>query len=83
MSILNSHNRDGNSESQLHMDCHDVHLVEGLRTVGTLSHAVGNTVFNAVVAECMAAGFECCVFEILSAYGAKCKSLAGSVSGHQ
>jgi hypothetical protein len=65
------------------MDCHNIHLVEGLRTVRALSHTVGNTVFNAVVAEGMTAGFECCVFEILSADGAKCKSLAGSVSGHQ
>ena len=55
------------SECPLHVGCHNVHLVEGLRAVGTLSHTVGDTVFHAVIAKKMAAGLEDGVLEVLSA----------------
>jgi hypothetical protein len=57
------------------MDCHDVRFVESFRTVWTLSHTVGNTVFNAVVAESMATRLDDNVLEVVSANGAKSKSL--------
>lgn len=57
------------------MGGHDVHFVERLRAVGAFSHAVGDTVLHTVVAEEMAASLEDRVFEVLSADGAKRKSL--------
>ena len=57
------------------MGCHYIHLVERLRAVGALSHAVGDTVFHAIVTEEMATGLEDGVLEVFSADGAKCKSL--------
>jgi hypothetical protein len=62
------------------MDCHDVRFVESFRTVWTLSHAVGNTIFNTVVAESMAARLDDNVLEVVSANGAKSKSLVTLVN---
>ena len=57
------------------MDCQDVRFVERLRTIRAFSHTIGNTVFNAIVAERMAARFDSGVLEVVSANGAKSKSL--------
>jgi hypothetical protein len=54
---------------------HNIHLVKRLGTVGAFSHAVTNTVFNAIVAEHMATCLQDCVFEVLPTDGAECKSL--------
>jgi hypothetical protein len=70
---------DGKAIDQSHMDCHDIRFVERLRTVRTLSHTVGNTIFNTVVAEGMAARLDSGVLEVVPANGAESKSLAGLV----
>jgi len=56
------------------MDCHDIRFIKSLRTIWTLPHTIGDTVFNAVVAERMAACLDSGVLEVLSANGAKSKS---------
>lgn len=57
------------------MDCQDVRLVERLQAIGALSHAVGNTILNTVVAEGVSASLERRVLEVVSATGAQSKSL--------
>lgn len=58
------------------MDRHDIRFVERLRTVRTFSHAVGNTIFDATIAESVATRFDSRVLEVVPANGAKSKSLA-------
>lgn len=57
------------------MSRHNVHLIEGLRAIGTLPHAICNAVLHAVIAEEMAAGLQNRILEVLATYSAKCKSL--------
>ncbi len=52
------------------MDCHDIRLVERFRTIGTLAHTVRNSVFNAVIADSMAARLDGDVLEVVPANGA-------------
>ena len=49
-----------------HMGSHDIQLIEGLGAIRTLPHAIGNTVFNTVVAEDVSACFQDSVLEILA-----------------
>jgi len=57
------------------MDCHDIRFIESLRTIRALPHTIGDTVFNAMVAERVAACLDSSVLEVLAANGAKSKSL--------
>ena len=52
------------------MNRHDIRLVKRLRTIRTLAHTVGNSVFHAVVAESMATRLDSDVFEVVPANGA-------------
>lgn len=62
------------------MGGHNIHLVKRLCAVRALSHAVGDSIFDAVVTEEVTAGLEDRVLEVLAADGAKCESLDRSVS---
>jgi hypothetical protein len=54
---------------------HDIHFVECLGAIRTFSHAIGDTVFHAVVAEQMAASLQDGILKVLSTDGAECESL--------
>jgi len=68
--IIQQSNCKAEVKEQSHMDLHDIGFVERLRAIGAFSHAVSETIVNAVVAESVAASLDCCVLEILSADGA-------------
>jgi len=53
---------------------HHIHLVEGLRAIGAFSHSIRDAIFNAMIAEHMAAGFQSSVFEVLATNSAKSES---------
>ena len=59
--------QDAKEES--HMSRHDIHLVKRFCAVRTFSHAVGDSIFHAVVAEEMAASLQDSVFEVCSTDG--------------
>jgi len=52
------------------MNRHDIRFVERFRTIWALAHTVGNSIFNTVVAEGMAARLNCDVLEVVPANGA-------------
>jgi len=57
------------TKAESHVSRHDVHFIERFRAVGTFSHAVGDSIFHAVVAEKMAASLKDGVFEVRSTDG--------------
>lgn len=60
---------------QSHVDCQNVRFVERLQTIWALPHAIGDAILNTVVAEGVSTSLEGGVFEVVSATGAKSKSL--------
>lgn len=61
--------------TQLEVNRHNVHLVEGPRTGWTFAHPVANTVIDALLAEEVTAGLQSRTLEVVATYRTEGKGL--------